>query len=322
MPFVWLMSKLVELEWKEERVGNGRDVFKRLEKKYLLDCFQRNSVMDALACSHRVDAYGTSTVTSLYFDTDRFNLIERSLEKPLYKEKLRLRAYGADEGALLLHMFTDCGEQRRVIFAARTLPVFLEIKTKYDGVVYKRRIALPLEAARAYLEGVPYEKVKRLLCWTDFADPLEQSQKRTAQIVAEIDALMNRHGLLTPSVMIACERTALEPLETALSERKELRVTFDEGVRALNLRQSNPVWFPVLDRHTQLMEVKNSGALDITFARLLSQENLYPCSFSKYGNAYRILQRQSQGCLQNHQQTHRQQHSQDYSHQEKGEYCA
>lgn len=321
MPFVWLMSNLSEPEWKEERVGNGRDVFKRLEKKYVLDRLQRNSVMDVLACTHRIDAYGTSTVTSLYFDTDRFDLIERSLEKPLYKEKLRLRAYGADEGALLLHMFTDCREQRRVMPAARSLPVFLEIKTKYDGVVYKRRIALPLEAARAYLEGVPYEKVRRLSCWADFEDPLEQSQVRTTQIVAEIDALMGRHGLLTPSVMIACERTALEPLESleaALSGRKELRVTFDERVRALNLRQSNPAWFPVLDRNTQLMEVKNSGALDVAFARVLSQENLYPCSFSKYGNAYRILQRQAQGRLQNQWQSH----GQEYLHQGKGEYCA
>ncbi len=271
-------------------MGTGQGVFERLEKKYVLDRSQREGVMEALACSHRIDAYGTATVTSLYFDTDHRSLIERSLEKPLYKEKLRLRAYGASEGARMLRAFGIPGGRRPLAAADRALPVFLEMKKKYAGVVYKRRMALPLQAARAFLGGMPWEEVRSLACWAAFADPLGQSPARSTQIAREIGALMERRGPLAPSAAIACERTALEPAEDADARRGQLRVTFDEGIRALDMRQADAGWFPVLGSGAQLMEVKNRGPLDTVFARVLSQEKLYPQSFSKYGRAHRLMQ--------------------------------
>ncbi len=275
-------------------MGTGQDVFERLEKKYVLDRFQREGVMEALACSHRVDAYGTATVTSLYLDTDRSDLIERSLEKPLYKEKLRLRIYGAAEGACLLRAFGDPGERWPLAPAERALPVFLEMKKKYSGVVYKRRIALPLEAARAFLEGAPWDEARRLACCAAFADPLGQSPGRSAQIAREIRALMDRRGPLAPAVAVACERTALEPQEDAAFQRSTLRVTFDERIRALDMRCRDSSWFSVLGSRAQLMEVKSCGPLDAALARVLAQEGLYPQSFSKYGRAHRLLQNRSQ----------------------------
>lgn len=76
------------------------------------------------------DQYGLHTITSLYFDTDHYDLIRTSLEKPGFKEKLRLRCYGQP---------------------AREDDVYLELKKKFDGVVYKRRISLPLRGAEGYL---------------------------------------------------------------------------------------------------------------------------------------------------------------------------
>ena len=81
-------------------------------------------------------------ITSLYFDTPGRALIERSLDKPLYKEKLRLRRYGEAAGE-------DADEDGCV---------FVEIKKKYKGVVYKRRVGMSLAAARAYMGGMPYEQ--------------------------------------------------------------------------------------------------------------------------------------------------------------------
>ena len=112
------------------------DVFERKEVKYRLDARQAETMRRALEGHMEPDAYGRTTVRSLYLDTPERTLIERSLDKPLYKEKLRLRCYGAlaDDGL-----------------------VFVEIKKKFEGIVYKRRVGCSYAAARAYLGGMPYE---------------------------------------------------------------------------------------------------------------------------------------------------------------------
>ena len=113
------------------------DTFEREEVKYRLNAKQHREVLDVLAGRMAADEYGRTRITSLYFDTPRRDLIARSLEKPLYKEKLRLRWYGTPTS----------GER-----------VYVEIKKKYDGIVYKRRVGCSLTAAYAYLMGrVPYE---------------------------------------------------------------------------------------------------------------------------------------------------------------------
>lgn len=107
-------------------------VFRRYEIKYLMDRRQRAEVLKAMEPYMALDGYGRSSVRSVYYDTPDFRLIRRSLEKPVYKEKLRLRSYGS----------AGAGEE-----------VFVELKKKYREVVYKRRIALPLAQAEACLDG-------------------------------------------------------------------------------------------------------------------------------------------------------------------------
>ena len=92
--------------------------FKRYEIKYLLDEKTYLELRKRLEGKMVVDQYGEKTVCNIYFDTPDSRLIRTSLEKPVYKEKLRLRSYGTPEG---------------------NSTVFVELKKKYKGVVYKRR---------------------------------------------------------------------------------------------------------------------------------------------------------------------------------------
>lgn len=107
-------------------------VFKRKEIKYLLSDRQLESLMPILRAHMEPDAFPHSSILNLYYDTPDFYLIRRSLEKPQYKEKLRLRSYG---------------------IPGDTSMVFPEIKKKARGVVYKRRVSLPYCQAVDYLNG-------------------------------------------------------------------------------------------------------------------------------------------------------------------------
>lgn len=143
-------------------------VFKRVEKKYRLGAADRRATEAAARPFMAVDAYGRSRITSLYLDTPERAAIARSVEKPLYKEKLRLRAYGGVAGAVLMEAFcaaplvrdgsaplSDDEVEARVARAVAVAgaaalggawPVFFGIKKKYRGIVYKRRLALSLPA--------------------------------------------------------------------------------------------------------------------------------------------------------------------------------
>jgi hypothetical protein len=109
---------------------NFNDRFERIETKYLMHRTQYEALWKRLDAYMQVDAYGLSTIENIYYDTPGYDLIRTSLDKPVYKEKLRLRSYGIPEDGT---------------------PVFLEIKKKYKDVVYKRRVSMPLKKSSNYL---------------------------------------------------------------------------------------------------------------------------------------------------------------------------
>ena len=113
-------------------MANIQSCFKRYEKKYCLTLAQQQAILQEMQPYMKKDAYGQYTICNLYYDTDDWRLIRTSLEKPLYKEKLRVRSYGtpAPDGN-----------------------VFVEIKKKYDGVVYKRRITARADEADFLVSG-------------------------------------------------------------------------------------------------------------------------------------------------------------------------
>lgn len=143
-------------------------VFRRRELKYLITPHQKELLLAEMASYMTPDQYGKTTVRNLYFDTDSYLLIRRSMEKPVYKEKLRLRSYTQ----------TDVNT-----------PVFAELKKKYQSVVYKRRIALPYESALRWLTG-------------------EAPCPTRTQITHEIDYFLSYYGALHPTVFLSYEREA------------------------------------------------------------------------------------------------------------------
>ncbi len=217
--------------------------FERYEIKYRLTDEQYRALLPILA-EHLVDdRYRDSVVCSVYYDTPDRRLIRRSMEKPLYKEKLRLRSYG---------LLSPQGN------------VFAELKKKYDGVVYKRRMLMPLNAAERFFEtGVPI--------------PTSQVGKELAYAVAY-------YGGLEPSMFLCYDREAFVG-----KDDRSLRVTFDRNIRArseqIDLTSSLDGRL-LLPPDERLMEVKTSGALPIWLCAALSSLHIYKTSFSKYGTAY------------------------------------
>lgn len=217
--------------------------FKRIEKKYLLSETQYEALFSRIGPHLKPDEYGRSTVTSLYLDTPDYRIIRNSIEAVDYKEKLRLRSYGP---------------------ASADSRVFLELKKKCGGVVYKRRAAMSLTEAERYLRtGIkPFE----------------------SQIMSEIDWAMKLYGRPKPRVMIACEREAWFD-----EEHPDLRLTFDRNIRyrETELRLSKgSAGIRLLTEQTVLLEIKTAGAMPLWLARALDAEGILPGSFSKYGAAY------------------------------------
>ena len=114
---------------------NFKMTFARYEKKYVITRSQKAKLLALIGSRLTPDIYGESTVCNIYFDTPDYRLIRASIEKPAFKEKLRIRAYD---------------------FPDRDSNVFAEIKRKCDGVVYKRRVAMTYGQAFDYLCGDVY----------------------------------------------------------------------------------------------------------------------------------------------------------------------
>ena len=218
--------------------------FKRFEKKYLLTPDQYNALLDGMMPYMKVDEYGRYTICNIYYDTDNFELIRTSLEKPVYKEKLRLRSYG-----------TPTDDKK----------VFVEIKKKFDHVVYKRRTVMPCTEAVSYLSGETYPQ-------------------KEDQICHEIDWFLKAYQP-KPKVFIAYDRVALAGIEN-----EELRVTFDTNLRwrdyDLDLRKGDHGQL-ILPQDRILMEIKIPGTAPLWLSHLLSEVGAFPTSFSKYGTCYK-----------------------------------
>ncbi len=105
-------------------------VFKRYEYKYLITLEQKQAVLNTLEPYMKLDKYGRTTIRNIYYDTDTYLLIRRSIEKPTYKEKLRVRSYGP---------------------ATEDSKVFVELKKKYKSVVYKRRVSCGCREAMLWM---------------------------------------------------------------------------------------------------------------------------------------------------------------------------
>lgn len=218
-------------------------IFKRYEKKYRLNTEEYQQFMSIVRDKLVPDIHGRNTVCSLYLDTPDYLLIRNSIDAVSYKEKLRLRSYGVPN------------DEKKIFF---------EIKKKYKGVVYKRRVSMLKNDAFEYIE---------------IGDPPFDSQ-----IMREIDYLMKLYRQPKPNVCILCEREAFFSIDD-----ENVRLTFDENLRyrigfpnAENINEGTPI---VKDGE-YIMEIKTPGAMPLWLAHALSECKIYPAKFSKYAHAY------------------------------------
>jgi hypothetical protein len=218
-------------------------IFRRYEKKYLISRSQYESLLPHLLERMESDHYDRYLVQNLYYDTERFDCARTSIAKPVYREKLRLRCYGVPcDGSGL----------------------FLELKKKFEGVVYKRRINIPYKERGSVA-------VRDMIACED------------SQISREIGYFHALHPV-SEKIHIAYERYALTS-----SENPGLRITFDTDIR-FRVHELNFTGAlsgtAILPPGQILMEIKTLGAMPLWLSRPLCEAGVFPRSFSKYGIWY------------------------------------
>ena len=226
-------------------------IFKRFEIKYMIDEAVFEKLMEVMDGYMIADEHGRSTVCSLYYDTPKHLLIRRSLEHPVYKEKLRLRSYGV---------------------AKPYDTVFVELKKKFCSVVYKRRIAMTYDRALSYLAG---------------NGQIAESQITESQIASEINYALKIYENLAPAVLLSYEREAFyarnnHEFRVTFDRNilwRDYDLSLDKGIYGT----------PILEDQKVLMEVKTDGAIPGWMVDFLTANKLYKTSFSKYGTAYRAI---------------------------------
>ena len=232
-------------------------VFNRYEKKFLVKDEQYKKIITRLEEYMIPDSFskdgGFYSISNIYYDTLDDELIRKSIEKPIYKEKLRLRSYGKPG------LYDEA---------------FIEIKKKFKGSVNKRRIRLPLGEAVDYLDR-------------DIQPP---SIDANSQIFKEIQFMRQRYELV-PKVYLSYDRRAYfgkEDSEFRITFDTNIQTRRTE----LDLT-AGPYGESILPDGYWIMEIKVLQGMPMWLTELLSELKIYKTSFSKYGTEYRELVKQN-----------------------------
>lgn len=225
-------------------VENPVVVMKRYEMKYILAAEQTAFLREKLKDHMEVDRFGLTFIASLYYDTPDYRLIRASIEKPAFKEKIRLRSYG---------------------LATESSPVFLELKRKTDGVVYKRRVQTTIPLVKKFFDG-------------------EGDICAGGQINKEIVYFRDYYQNLAPACLIISDRIAYYEPEGDL----RLTIDYDPRYRTNDLTLTkNMDGHLLLPKGSAILEIKVQQAVPLWLPPILSEAKIYKGSFSKYGAAYR-----------------------------------
>lgn len=226
-------------------------VFNRYEHKYILDLVRFNRILPELEKYTVPDEYSrlgnTYPIDNIYYDTEDDYLIRRSLQKPKYKEKLRLRSYGVPSSGSL---------------------VFLELKKKYNGLVNKRRTAITLEKAESFIRTgiVP-----------------EDDGIINRQVADEIAYFLSIYKVY-PKVVLSYDRIAYFSEDDS---DLRISFDFNIRARRSNLSLTDGDYGdPILSKHLCLMEIKTSKSIPLWLTHILTENELHSRSFSKYGTEY------------------------------------
>ena len=219
-------------------------VMQRFELKYILNPAQEASLKRAMAERMHPDMFGLTSIASLYYDTPDYRLVRSSMERPAFKEKMRLRSYG---------------------IATPSSPVFLELKRKAHGIVYKRRVQSTIPLVQNFFD------VGGDIC-------------AGSQINREIAYFRDYYRSLIPACLIIYDRDAY------LQPNGDLRLTIDYNPRYrlehLDLTNSMDGVSLLPEGHA-ILEVKVQQAVPLWLSKILDEGQIRKTSFSKYGEAYR-----------------------------------
>ncbi len=233
---------------KNKRVEdtNLKSHFLRKELKYRLSIAQMEELIVLLGSDLVYDNYNLSGVpypiTSIYYDTKHYDVIRHSTSHPKHKAKLRLRIYENQSH-------------------------FLELKQKFKGIVYKKRIQL------TKIESDDF--VSNLILPT-------RADYRQNFVLSEMKAFLDQYCPLIRPVQIDYQRTAYVFGPT----KEKVRITFDKNVKVRAVNQTN--WTDLIDTDEVLMEIKVKITLPLKLVKALSHLKIYPASFSKYGKYYEM----------------------------------
>jgi len=220
----------------------SNNTFKRTEMKYIITKEQRDNLLNEIKSFISPDIHKAYTICNLYCDTDDSRLIRNSIDRPLYKEKIRSRSYGK---------------------ANKEDKVFLELKKKFDGIVYKRRISIKEAEVSSYFDG---------------------SSSDTSQINKEINYFLKYYKTIKPKMYIAYDREAY-----FATEDDTLRITFDTNIlwRTKDLSLSSEIYGRSLLKNDEyVLEIKGSYAMPLWLSNALAKNKIYKSKYSKYGKAY------------------------------------
>lgn len=242
-----------------------QQVFKRVEKKYLVDSEQYDELMTVLTLHMNNDEYGLHTICNVYFDNINNDLIRVSIGKPAYKEKFRVRSYG---------------------IPSSDDTIFLEIKKKACGVVYKRRIPFKLREATEILNKInESDKMSGIIVGIDSNNSTYPvfDDISNRQIMHEIEYIIKHYNLI-PDTYVAYDRVALYGID-----EPDLRITFDRNIRTRKDRlslEAGDYGELILEDGKYIMEIKTNGSMPLWLAKKICEMELFPFSFSKIGTAY------------------------------------
>ena len=227
--------------------------FMRKEIKFMLNMEQYEALLEEIHKYMDPDKFCIGGkdygIYNLYYDTPDDYLIRTSLEKPYYKEKIRLRSYYSP--------------------ASPNDKVFLEIKKKVGGIVTKRRVTMTLAESDAYL----LQRQK----------PVDLSKYLQKQIFSELDVFLDNYPI-APKQYISYQRSAFFG-----KDDPDFRLTFDRQIteRRYDLSLGLPSYgAQIIAPNQRLMEVKIAGAMPLWLSQKLAELKIYKISFSKYGRAY------------------------------------
>ena len=202
----------------------SENVFQRYEKKYVVTKEQYIQLLEKIQPYMKMDQYGHHSICNIYYDTDTYELIRKSIEKPVYKEKIRLRSYGIPNAQSM---------------------TYLELKKKVDGIVYKTRTSMAYQSALDYLEGKEISNSNQIIKEIDWFTHIHKVKPKVMLAYDRVAYF----GKEDPEIRMTFDtnvRYRLDNLDLALGDKGQLLMDDSQYILEIKIQYSMPLWMSQL----------------------------------------------------------------------------